>query len=481
MAIIRNSVFASLGSLVPFAVTIITLPLLIRAIGMEAYGVLAISWLILVYVGQADFGLSRAVSHRIAALRADVEGTEANIAGTARTAVALGAAAGLMTGFCAAIIAAIYFRLFFEADTIGIETLAVPAIIGAATALVTMLGVFFGLLIGEERFREMAAIVMTVNSLQQLLPLAVALLWSTDIAALLAATLLARLTGVVWAAGKTARLTQQAAPISMTVARALTGYGKWVMAATVTKPVLTVADRFIIGAQMGPVAVAAYAVPYQIASRTQMVPQAISNVLFPRFTALSEADAADAARLAVLAMAAVSAPFYIALTVLSAPALSLWLGQELDPRSLALARILLVAFWIAGLGLTASVFLQARNDPRFVALWTGLQIPLYIAALLVCGYLYGLIGIALAFLARTLLESGVLLMRAGLFDRALCLRVTPMALLLVAAAVIGGSATGWALVLWTAVLASVGLAVAVLALPATLRRRLTGILALRRR
>jgi O-antigen/teichoic acid export membrane protein len=64
----KNTFYNIVGSLAPVALSLVVLPLYIRAIGEYRYGILALIWLTLGYFGIFDLGLGRAVAQKLASI-----------------------------------------------------------------------------------------------------------------------------------------------------------------------------------------------------------------------------------------------------------------------------------------------------------------------------------------------------------------------------------------------------------------------------
>ncbi|AKQ40994.2 hypothetical protein CP97_01410 [Aurantiacibacter atlanticus] len=372
--------------------------------------------MLLIYVGQADFGIARAATQRIAALG---RGRAEDQIATAWTALAASAFMGLVLAVVTYVLATLYFAGPLEvSEEVRTELLASAVIMGGCTFVVTIFAAMYGCLAGRAMFGYSTLGSFVGNSASQLLPLACALFWTIDLYYLLLATLLARFLGTLPAAYGLWKemLRGHRVKIARDALRELVGFGKWVMALSVTRPAMVMADRALIGAQLGAIAVTAYAVPFQIASRLQMIPRAVLIVLFPKMAELGPEQSRAAARGYLLLFATGFAPILIGLSCMVEPLLNLWLGNELDERSVLLARILLLGFWFASLSGVMQNFTMARGDSRYVAVLYVLEVVPYLAVLYVAMAQFGLPGAALAFSARYAVEFIIIGFRENMID-----------------------------------------------------------------
>jgi len=93
----RNVLHNVLGATVPLAVSIVTVPRYLHAIGDVRYGILALIWLLFGYFGLFDLGLSRSVNNRLSQITAAEPERRETIFDTALAMnAALGTAAGLI-------------------------------------------------------------------------------------------------------------------------------------------------------------------------------------------------------------------------------------------------------------------------------------------------------------------------------------------------------------------------------------------------
>ncbi len=62
----RNAYLNLIGQLAPILVAIFAIPLLIKVLGQERFGILALAWVVMGYFGLFDFGLGRATTKFVA-------------------------------------------------------------------------------------------------------------------------------------------------------------------------------------------------------------------------------------------------------------------------------------------------------------------------------------------------------------------------------------------------------------------------------
>lgn len=413
MKLLRNSLYVAMGNGLPLLVALATIPFYVDAIGMARYGALAIGWLLLGYFGQADFGTGRALTQRIASTP---QADNAQVAVAVWSAACVALAISLIGAALVYTVAYYYFSGPFEiAQGLRDELLQAVWVLALANPIMALNGVVGGALMGLERFRISAMANLVGNSAGQILPLMVAIAWGPDLTWLIMAAVAGRLIGLIIGWAGLWRFALRGAPLRIAAAdlRHATTFGSWIALSGVISPLMVYADRFAIGAVLGAAAVAAYTIPFQIAGRTQMLPIALVQALFPQLAAESVAGSIEKCRQYTVFIGQLYAPLVIVLICLSRPLLQLWLGDALDPRSLLVAVILLASFWVNAVANVPYAQLHARGLPRFTALLHVMELPIYAVMLAVLGMSFGLAGIACAFGLRCLLDGVVLIHRSG--------------------------------------------------------------------
>ena len=298
--------------------------------------------------------------------------------------------------------------------------------------IVAINGVLAGSLMGREQFRLVALGNTFANSGLLLFPLAVAFVFSTDLFWLIAASMSARIVGGIIIGVGVWRSILHGHPVRFErhEFRRLANFGVWVMVSALVGPLMLFADRFLIGALYGAVAVAAYAIPYQIAVRTMLLPNSITSALFPRFAAEQDKAARERCAQFVAMIGLIFAPVIIGLVCLAGPLLALWLGSAFDPRSVAVAHWVLIGCWFNAIALVPFSFLQARGHPRFTAMLHLAELPIFVVLLLTLGSRYGLAGFAAAFALRCAGDWAALMVRAAMAKRAALMPLLAPAMLI---------------------------------------------------
>ncbi len=482
MALIRNSAMSMLATAIPLVITVVTLPIFIRTIGAERYGAIALCWLILIYVGKADFGVARAATQRIAANRK--AGTEAQ-AQIAATAVVMSFVMSALLGLGSFGAAHWYFAGPLDiSETVRAELLSGAWIIGVSTFVVSFFAVVYGCLVGREEFGATSMSTLIGNSASQILPLLVAVFFSIDLYWLLAATLVARLLGalpgcrVFW---RDFMRHQASRPSRFEMSQLLT-YGKWVMVLSIVRPIMAMADRLLIGVQLGALAVTAYTVPFQIATRLQLIPLSVLLVLFPRLAALEPEEARRQAITFLVVFANIFAPLIVGGICLAEPLLRLWLGSALDEQSILLARIILAGVWVSGIAGVANNYTMARGDSRYAAMLRLYEFPFYLGGLYLAAEWFGLPGVAVAFVLLQVADLFFLAGRERLIGTEILLRTLASVITITIPIFLHPYLSGWtASIGAAALLCPLAAANAWIFAPPAHRARLLAALPLRRR
>lgn len=469
LSIKRNAGYNLIGAAIPIALSLLTVPLYLKLVGAERYGVLAIAWLLLGYFGLFDLGLSRATSFRIASQR---DAAPEDRAATFWSALIVNATMGAIGGVLLWGISYVFFEQIFKVDeSLRQEILVATPLLAASVPVATVSGVLTGTLQGREKFLETNTISTTSTALFQLLPLGIAYAVGPNLLILLAAAIAARLLALGALGYRCYREVAYAAPpaVRRSEVATLLKYGGWVSLTSIFGPLLVIVDRFAIGAVLGASAVAVYTVPFQLAQRIAIFPGALSNALFPRMSAVSDDEREALARRATLVLVCVASPLVLVALLALDPFLRLWVGGKMADAAAPTGRILLIGFWVNAFALVPFTRLQASGRPDIVTKLLMLQIPPYFGGLYLAMSTIGLIGCALVFSIRCGVDFVMQSLAASRRVHHAGLLLVNLALLVTAALLpLSGDFYTWAL---AALLVSVASAISFRYLPRDLRRR----------
>lgn len=419
MSLGRNAAVNLAGAIVSSLAGIITVPLYLHAIGADRFGVLAIGWLFLNTFGFLDFGLTRATQYRIAA-NGDRDRTAS--AKTIATAMIL-CVPFTVLGFTLIWFAINYFFSghFKSSEELRIEVLQSAYVIASCWPVVLFSAVINGALLGRQRFVLVNISTVASSLLFQVVPLIVAWTLGPNLRELLIAALVGRalpMLGLLPAIyvqllrGSRFRFSAQEA-------RSLLGYGQWASLTSVSVTVLTMADRFLIGALLGPVSVTIYSAPLQLAQRVSVLPIALAGALFPQLpTAAPEERMMLQVHCIEILMASLTVMIGGAL-LLTGPFLDLWLGKTIGTPATPVAFLLFFGAWWNALAVISFSGLQASGRPKTGAAVQAAELLPFLLCLYAGAKWGGVGGAAAVCLLRSILDYVALTWQAGLLHRTL--------------------------------------------------------------
>jgi len=403
--IFRNTVLNFFGLIVPLAVGFVTIPLVVRALGNDRFGILALVWVVFGYFGLFDLGLGRTTTRYIAdALGRNESG---KLAGTLWTTVYLQTGIGLAAAFLSYLAAPLIVRrvLNIPEGFIG-ETILTIRLVGLSLPVMFISSSFRGVLEAAQRFDLVNAVKVPVNVLFYVLPLAgVALGFGLPgIVVLLVASRAAAL--VVWGA-----LSLRVMPSLRTrpvlhgkLVRPLFSFSGWLGLSGILYAVTSSMDRLVIGSLITVEAVTFYSAPYEAINRVGVVPGSLSMVLFPAFSYLDAGGRNDrvetlfARSMKLLLLS--TGPIFLLLMFFAGDFLRLWLGPEFAAKSAFVVQVLAAGFLINTVIAVPNNYLQGIGRVDIAPKYQAFELVAFTAMTWAGAKFWGIKGVAVASAVR---------------------------------------------------------------------------------
>jgi O-antigen/teichoic acid export membrane protein len=286
-------------------------------------------------------------------------------------------------------------------------------ILAATLPFVVSTSGLIGILEAHQRFQAISLVRIPLGVMTFLGPVVVVTLTPSLVAitAVLGGSRVLAWTAYVWLRRACTETRTTHRFFDWTAARELLSFGGWVTVSNVVSPVMVYFDRFLIGALISMTAVTYYTTPYEVVTRFWTFPAALMGVLFPALTTALVANRARARKLysvgAQVLLIAMSTP--VALVVLFAPeALTVWLGPDFARESTSVLRWLAVGVFINSLSRVPFATLQGQGRPDLSAKLHLAELPFYVAILSILATKFGIVGVAIAWTFRIILDTAAL-------------------------------------------------------------------------
>src|SRR5258708_38214196 len=269
----RNVIWNLVGNGAPMLVAVVCIPLLIRGLGKDRFGVLTLAWALIGYASLFDLGLGRALTQLVAKKLG--AGEEREIPSLAWTSLPLMLFLGL-AGTVAVVLASpwLVYRVLHIPGALQAETLRSFYLLGLSIPGVINTAGLLGLLEGYQRFGLINALripmgVFTFAGPLLVLPFSKSLF--PVVAVLVAGPLIAWFAHLLLCLRVMPALRRNIGWQGAAVGPLLR-FGGWITVANSVNPVLVSMDRYIIGALLPVAMVGYYTAPFEAVTKRLTIP-----------------------------------------------------------------------------------------------------------------------------------------------------------------------------------------------------------------
>ena len=408
----RNTLWNLIGNVAPMLVAIFCIPLLVKALGTNRFGILTLVWALIGYTTVFDFGLGRALTQLVATrLGTDEQQDVPDLVWTSQLMMLfLGfvgtAILALLSGFLARHV--LHVPVALEGETtrsLYLLAFSIPVVISTAGLR--------GLLEAHQQFGVTNVLRIPTGVFTFVAPLLV-LPFSNSLVPVVATLLGGRL--LTWVAhlfycAKIVPELRHCIAWRRDAIRPLLQFGGWMTVSNVVGPLMVILDRFVIAALLSVAAVAYYATSFDVITKLWLVPAALLGVMFPAFSMTFVQDRSRTAILygrSVKLLLLILFPLILFVIVMAENGLRFWLGPEFAEHSTRVLQWLAAGVFINCLAQVPFALVQGVGRPDLTAKLHLMELPGYLLALWWLSRTHGIEGAAIAWTARVFVDAFVL-------------------------------------------------------------------------
>ncbi len=402
----RNTVWSLTGSGVPLIAAIFAIPYLLRIFGSEAFGVLTLIWALIGYFSLFDFGVGRALTYEVGKR---MPATQFELAPYIKAGVTLTLATGILGSIVVIIFANRLSHHWLNIKPIWQDDAHLAFLIAGIGVIPTTLSSGLrGALEGLNRFSTSNINRLVVGVLMFLLPaLSVYIhgphLWIATIY-MVTGRLIVSLATII----QLKQYLFHSININKHHLASLINYGVWISVTGIIGPLMVYGDRFFVSAVVGPELLTLYAIPQEGLQRLLILPAALCGALLPRLSSQNNNQKLSTYKITFKRIALSMLGVCVIAVVLAYPLMSLWISPQFASKAMPIVVILSLGIWFNAISLVPYTVLHSLGRPKITAIFHMIELLIYFGLIWHLTNQYGLIGAAVSWVIRVMLDFAML-------------------------------------------------------------------------
>lgn len=411
--ILRNVLYNLAGNVIPLIAAAFTIPVLIRGYGKEEFGILSLAWVVVGYFSLADLGLSRALTKFVAELIGQDKRQE--LSELIWTALAAMAILGVLAAVLVALLTPLLVNSILKIETTSARDVKLAFYLLSLGIPFTIVSAGLrGILEALMRF-DLANYVRSALGILNFIGPALVLPFSANILAAIVILVASRVVSLFVYVMMCFRLLPEMASWKSPKKyhfKPLIKFGGWITISNLVSPIMTNFDRFFLAGLVSVSALAYYSAPWEMVVRLLIIPSSIAAVLYPIFSqrrgcgiSVPRVFFSRSLKYVFFAMS----PLCLFLVIAAKPVLGVWLGPDYASNSYRIMQVMSIAVFVNGLAAIPFSLIQGVGRPDITAKFHLLELVLYIPFLWIMIKTGGILGAAIAWLARVTLDLSLLM------------------------------------------------------------------------
>lgn len=388
----------------PMLIALICIPLFIKNLGIEKFGILTIIWSLIGYFGIFDMGMGKALTQKVSTCLGNND--TKSIPAFFWSAMSVTLCFGILG--CALLLTTDFYILpmFLKTNKV--------LLLETQTAI-KFIAVFFpfyllnigikGIFDSFQKFRFTSSVTIIISICNFVLPLFVfshskSLVWV--IAPLILGRLITLFCYFVYLSKLVPGLFSNIS-VKISHIKSLTSFGAWITVSNIVGPLMVYFDRFFIAGMLSASVIAYYTTPFELAFRFFVIPTAIFSVLFPFFTQAVTSDYQKAKKIYMKSfweIFALMLVITIFVVIFAKSGLSLWISPDFAANSYRITQILMIGVLLFSITVPSFNFMQAIGRADVSAIIHLIELPIYLIILFIFIKCFGIIGAAISWTLR---------------------------------------------------------------------------------